>query len=32
VLYERANAIKKSMNLPAKSWVTGFKAWMQDQQ
>jgi spermidine synthase len=32
VLYERANAIKKSMNLPAKSWVTGLKAWMQDQQ
>ena len=32
VLYERANAIKKSMNLPAKDWVTGLKAWMQDQQ
>ena len=32
VLYERANAIQKSMNLPAKNWVTGLKAWMQDQQ
>ncbi|MES2015324.1 MAG: spermidine synthase [Pseudomonadota bacterium] len=32
VLYERANAIKKSMNLPAKGWVTGLKEWMQDQQ
>ena len=32
VLYERANAIKKSMNLPAKGWVTGLKSWMQDQQ
>ena len=32
VLFERANAIKKSMNLPAKGWVTGLKAWMQDQQ
>jgi len=32
VLYERANAIKKSMNLPAKSWVTGLKGWMHDQQ
>jgi len=31
VLYERANAIKKSMNLPAKGWVTGLKEWMQDQ-
>ena len=31
VLYERANAIKKSMNLPAKGWVTGLKSWMQDQ-
>ena len=29
-LYERANNIKKSMNLPAKGWVTGLKAWMQD--
>jgi spermidine synthase len=32
VLYERAGAIKKSMNLPAKSWVNGLKSWMQDQQ
>ena len=32
VLYERANAIKKSMNLPAKGWVTGLKSWMQDQR
>jgi spermidine synthase len=32
VLYERAAAIKKSMNLPAKNWVTGLKSWMQDQQ
>ena len=32
VLYERAGAIKKSMNLPAKKWVEGLKAWMQDQQ
>ena len=32
VLYERANSIKKSMNLPAKGWVTGLKSWMQDQQ
>jgi len=32
VLYERANAIKKSMNLPAKKWVTGLKGWMHDQQ
>jgi spermidine synthase len=30
VLYERANAIKKSMNLPAKAWVNGLKEWMQD--
>ena len=32
VLYERANEIKKKMNLPAKAWVTGLKSWMQDQQ
>jgi spermidine synthase len=32
VLYERAGAIKRSMNLPAKGWVTGLKEWMQDQQ
>lgn len=32
VLYERAGAIKKAMNLPAKSWVNGLKGWMADQQ
>jgi len=32
VLYERAGAIKKNMNLPAKKWVNGLKAWMQDHQ
>lgn len=32
VLFERAAQIKKSMNLPAKGWVTGLKSWMQDQQ
>lgn len=32
VLYERAGAIKKSLNLPAKSWVNGLKGWMLDQQ
>ncbi|AKU22885.1 spermidine synthase [Massilia sp. NR 4-1] len=31
LLYERAGAIKKSMNLPAKSWVNGLKEWMLDQ-
>ena len=31
VLYERAAAIKKSYNLPAKSWVNGLKVWMLDQ-
>lgn len=31
VLYERAGAIKKSLNLPAKSWVNGLKEWMRDQ-
>ncbi len=31
VLFERAAAIKKTMNLPAKGWVTGLKSWMQDQ-
>ncbi|MFT5645181.1 MAG: spermidine synthase [Janthinobacterium sp.] len=31
VLYERAAAIKSRMNLPAKSWVTGLKKWMIDQ-
>jgi spermidine synthase len=32
VLYERAGAIKRSMNLPAKGWVTDLKEWMRDQQ
>ncbi|MBA5608312.1 spermidine synthase [Duganella sp. FT3S] len=32
VLYERAGAIKKEWNLPAKSWVNGLKAWMRDHQ
>ncbi len=32
VLYERAALIRRQMNLPAKSWVTGLKAWMADQQ
>ena len=32
VLYDRAAAIKKQMNLNAKSWVNGLKDWMQDQQ
>ncbi len=31
-LYERANNIKKSLNLPAKGWVTGLKSWMHDHQ
>lgn len=32
VLYERAGAIKTRMNMPAKSWVNGLKAWMREQQ
>ena len=32
VLYERAGAIRKSTNLPAKGWVNGLKSWMQDHQ
>jgi spermidine synthase len=32
VLYERAGAIKRAMNLPAKDWVSGLKDWMHDQQ
>jgi spermidine synthase len=32
VLYERAGAIKKSLNLNAKAWVNGLKGWMLDQQ
>ncbi|HAT29637.1 MAG TPA: spermidine synthase [Janthinobacterium sp.] len=31
-LFARAAAIKSRMNLPAKGWVTGLKAWMLDQQ
>ena len=31
MLFERANTIKKSMNLPAKQWVSGLKEWMQDR-
>jgi spermidine synthase len=30
-LYQRAAAIKTAMNLPAKGWVTGLKAWMLEQ-
>jgi spermidine synthase len=30
-LYERAAVIRRTMNLPAKSWVNGLKAWMLDQ-
>lgn len=32
VLYERAAAIKTRMNMPAKSWVTGLKAWMLEHE
>jgi spermidine synthase len=32
VLYERAAAIKRRYNLPAKNWVNGLKEWMRDQQ
>jgi len=31
-LYERAGAIKRRLNLPAKKWVEGLKEWMRDQQ
>ena len=31
LLYERAGAIRKQMNLPAKSWVNGLKDWMRDR-
>ncbi|TWI60508.1 spermidine synthase [Pseudoduganella lurida] len=31
VLYERAAAIRKTYNLPAKKWVDGLKEWMLDQ-
>jgi spermidine synthase len=30
VLYERAAAIRKTCNLPAKKWVDGLKEWMMD--
>ena len=32
VLYERAGAIKKELNLQAKSWVNGLKEWMREHQ
>ncbi|GGY24217.1 spermidine synthase [Pseudoduganella albidiflava] len=31
VLYERAAAIRKTYNLPARKWVDGLKEWMLDQ-
>lgn len=31
VLYERAAAIRKSCNLPAKKWVDGLKEWVLDR-
>jgi spermidine synthase len=31
-LYERAGAIRRRYNLPAKDWVNGLKEWMRDQQ
>jgi len=31
VLYERAAAIRKTFNLPARKWVDGLKEWMLDQ-
>ena len=30
-LYQRAANIRLTMNLPAKSWVNGLKAWMHQQ-
>jgi spermidine synthase len=30
VLYERAGAIKRDTNMPAKNWVNGLKDWMRD--
>lgn len=30
-LYQRAAAIRTALNLPAKGWVTGLKAWMLEQ-
>jgi spermidine synthase len=32
VLYERAGALKRALNLPAKGWVKGLKEWMQDRE
>jgi len=32
LLYERAAAIRKQFNLPARAWVDGLKDWMRDQQ
>ena len=32
LLYERAARIRKTLNLPAKNWVNGLKAWMLDHQ
>lgn len=29
-LYQRAAAIRKELNLPAKKWVDGLKSWMRD--
>jgi len=31
VLHQRAAAIRRTTNLPAKSWVNGLKAWMIEQ-
>lgn len=30
MLYTRASAIRRTLNLPAKSWVDGLKAWMRE--
>jgi spermidine synthase len=32
ILYQRAAAVRRSVNLPAKGWVNGLKSWMQDRQ
>lgn len=31
LLYQRASAIRRSLDLPAKSWVDGLKVWMQER-
>lgn len=31
ILYERAAAIRRQTGMPAKTWVTGLKAWMLEQ-